>query len=142
MLGTSLSGNVNVEFMAFKRPKSFVNIQVGFGIISQPNDVYLFSQVITYTYWLNQRNNVRRRDCQPEKKERKADYFVEFGIYNMLLARKWDGNELDYVFPVLGLRAHFPLRRKSVIFAKIRYIPLTAAYVHQSAFGIALGVSL
>lgn len=140
-LGTSPLGGVNIEFMVLKRQKSFVNIQAGIGLISYPNDTWSFPQVITYNYWLNQRNNTRKKDCNPEKKERRAEYFVEAGIGNLIVPELLHGEQRDFIIAVTGLRAHFPLSRKSVIFAKLRYIPYTK-YIYQKEFGVALGVSL
>lgn len=141
LLGISPLGSGNIEFMAFKRAKSFVNVQLGIGIISLPRDVFSFSQAITYNYWLNQGKNQRRKDCRPERKERRIEYFIEVGVVNFILAGIRPGQQLDYIFPVSGLRLHFPINRKSVIFAKLRYMPLSN-YAQQSNFGIALGTSL
>ena len=141
LLGVSPLGSANVDLMVFKRPKSFINIQAGIGLVSYPQDIWSFPQIITYNYWLNQRNNTRRKDCNPEKKERKAEYFIEAGIGNLILPELLHGEQRDYVIAVSGLRAHFPISRKSVIFAKLRYIPYTR-YTYQAKFGAALGISL
>lgn len=140
-LGTGPLGSINIDWMTLKRPKSFVNVQIGIGLISLPNDIFSFPQVVTYNYWLNQRNSNRRKDCNPEKKERKGEYFIEVGISNLMVEGQENGKQGDFVIPVIGLRAHFPLGRKSVFFAKLRYIPYTK-YVFQKEFGVALGVSL
>ncbi|RFS14197.1 hypothetical protein [Emticicia sp. C21] len=140
-LGTSPLGSANIEFMALKRPKSFVNIQAGIGLISYANDTWSFPQVVTYNYWLNQRNNTRRKDCNPEKKERRAEYFLEAGIGSLIVPELLHGEQRHFLIAVTGLRTHFPLSRKSVLFAKLRFIPYTK-YIYQQEFGMALGVSL
>lgn len=140
-LGVGPYGSVNIEWMALKNPKSFINIQAGIGVISIPGNIWSSPQVITYNYWLNQRTNNRRKDCNPERKDAKAEYFIELGICNLIIAGDFDTHQIDYLFPVSGLRVHFPLSRKSVVFTKLRFIPYTK-YIRQTKLGIALGISL
>lgn len=140
-LGISPLGSGNIELMTFKRPKNFINMQLGIGLISLPRDLFSVSQAITYNYWVNQRNSLRKKYCRPERKERRTEYFIEIGVANFILAGVSPGEQIFYTFPVTGLRVHFTVRHKSVIFAKFRYMPL-ASYVQQSHIGIALGTSL
>lgn len=140
-LGVGPYGSANIEWIVLKSRKSFINIQAGIGIISLPSNIWSSPQVITYNYWINQRINNRRKDCNPERKDAKAEYFIELGIGNLIIAGDFDIHQVDYLFPVSGLRVHFPLSRKSVIFTKLRFIPYTR-YNRQTKFGIALGVSI
>ena len=142
-LGVSPRGSINFDFVPYKRPKGFINCQLGIGVISTVTDRWSFPQAITYNYWLNQgrKNKRMSRDCNPERREKKLEYFIEGGLGHYLLSPRDNNGNLNYLFPVTGLRIHYMLNRRNVCFAKLRYLPVNK-YKHQERFVLPVGVAI
>jgi hypothetical protein len=139
--GTSPIGSGNFEYICYSNERSFVNLQIGFGIISSRLDDYSIPHSITYNYWLNKPKKPKNKlKCNPKPPKEHNEHFFELGYGQTIHFNQKDWRTLDYRMPIIGFRSHLTKYSKEEFIFKLRYTPnLVRREVVGTFFGIAIG---
>jgi hypothetical protein len=134
--GISPYGSLNFDYAIYRTQRSFLNLQVGIGIMSTIEDKWSFPHAISYNFLLNK--SAKNKDqCKPNPKVRN-ETFVEVGYGQAIHTNQTKLLNIEYMMPILGFRTHFTKCSSREFYFKCRFTPNLTKY--QSTFGgIAFG---